>query len=261
MTAGMAARRPSAVANKASARPGATTARLVFFEIAIAWNEFMIPHTVPNRPTKGAVEPTVASTRSRLSSCDISSWSCTSMTFSMRFCTPWKPARMAPSWLRLLHLHVQHLLYALLPALEAGPHAAVLAALPLPHRGDEKLRHAAHLARPDADIKVLERLPRPEHALEPVGGADQPVDDQDLLDDDRPADHRCGDQPHHDKFDKRRRLPEQVPKRCVAGIERNLSRFAFHSSPFHWLPRMRRISKATVSKLRPRRPALIKSTA
>ena len=34
-TAGMAAKRPKAVANKASAIPGATIARLVFREIAI----------------------------------------------------------------------------------------------------------------------------------------------------------------------------------------------------------------------------------
>ena len=60
MTAGIAANRPNAVANNASAIPGATIARLVFLEIAIDWNEFIIPHTVPNRPTKGAVEPTVA---------------------------------------------------------------------------------------------------------------------------------------------------------------------------------------------------------
>ena len=60
MTAGIAANKPNAVANKASAIPGATIARLVFLEIAIDWNEFIIPQTVPNKPIKGAVEPTVA---------------------------------------------------------------------------------------------------------------------------------------------------------------------------------------------------------
>src|SRR5205814_992234 len=60
MTAGMAASRPSAVANRASAMPGATTARLVFLDAAIAWKLVMMPHTVPNRPMHGAVEPTVA---------------------------------------------------------------------------------------------------------------------------------------------------------------------------------------------------------
>ena len=59
-TAGIAANNPNAVANNASAIPGATIAKLVFLEIAIDWNEFIIPHTVPNKPIKGAVEPTVA---------------------------------------------------------------------------------------------------------------------------------------------------------------------------------------------------------
>ena len=56
----MAANKPRAVANNAYAIPGATIAKLVFLEIAIDWNEFIIPHTVPNKPIKGAVEPIVA---------------------------------------------------------------------------------------------------------------------------------------------------------------------------------------------------------
>ena len=59
-TAGIAAKSPKAVANKASAIPGATIARLVFLEIAIDWNEFIIPQTVPNNPMNGAVDPIVA---------------------------------------------------------------------------------------------------------------------------------------------------------------------------------------------------------
>ena len=43
-----------------AAIPGATIAKLVFLEIAIDWKEFIIPQTVPNKPIKGAVEPTVA---------------------------------------------------------------------------------------------------------------------------------------------------------------------------------------------------------
>ena len=42
-----------AVANKASAMPGATTASVVSWRAAMAENEFMMPHTVPNRPIKG----------------------------------------------------------------------------------------------------------------------------------------------------------------------------------------------------------------
>ena len=60
MTAGMAANRPMPVASKASAMPGATTARLVVLVFAIPMKEFMIPYTVPNRPMKGPEEPTEA---------------------------------------------------------------------------------------------------------------------------------------------------------------------------------------------------------
>src|SRR5229473_7322562 len=62
MTAGMAAASPKAVASSASAMPGATTARLVVCDFEIPMKLFMMPHTVPNKPTKGAVAPMVAST-------------------------------------------------------------------------------------------------------------------------------------------------------------------------------------------------------
>ena len=69
---------------------------VVSWRVAIASNECMMPHTVPNRPTKGAVEPTVARNRSRRSSCSISRLMVTSITFSTR---SWMPpmARMLPS--------------------------------------------------------------------------------------------------------------------------------------------------------------------
>src|SRR5262245_53387886 len=71
-TAGMAATRPSAVASNASAMPGATTARFVVCASEMPMKEFMMPHTVPNRPTKGAVAPMVASTPvPRAICCDI----------------------------------------------------------------------------------------------------------------------------------------------------------------------------------------------
>ena len=56
-TAGMAAASPNAVASSASAMPGATTARLVVCDFEIPIKLFMMPHTVPNRLTKGAVAP------------------------------------------------------------------------------------------------------------------------------------------------------------------------------------------------------------
>src|SRR6187402_29702 len=62
MTAGIAATSPMAVASSASAMPGATTARLVVCDFEMPMKLFMIPQTVPKRPTNGAVEPMVAST-------------------------------------------------------------------------------------------------------------------------------------------------------------------------------------------------------
>src|ERR1700754_1204151 len=61
MTAGIAATRPIAVASSASAMPGATTARLVVCDLEMPIKLFMMPQTVPNRPTNGDVAPMVAS--------------------------------------------------------------------------------------------------------------------------------------------------------------------------------------------------------
>src|SRR6202021_702250 len=88
MVAGMAAMRPIAVANSAWAMPGATTVSEVFCEAAIAWKLVMMPHTVPNRPTNGPAEPTVARTRSRRSSRSISRVFVTSTPFSRPICGP-----------------------------------------------------------------------------------------------------------------------------------------------------------------------------
>jgi hypothetical protein len=42
-------------------------AKLVFLDMAIDWNEFIIPQTVPNKPMNGAVDPTVAKNEKFLS--------------------------------------------------------------------------------------------------------------------------------------------------------------------------------------------------
>src|SRR5690606_40417826 len=60
MVAGMAATSPRAVAKRASAIPGATTASEVLAVAAIEAKEFIIPQTVPKRPMKGAADPTDA---------------------------------------------------------------------------------------------------------------------------------------------------------------------------------------------------------
>ena len=54
-------------------------------------NEFMMPHTVPNRPTKVALAPTVARKPSRFSIASISRWMVTPITCSMR----WRSAARA----------------------------------------------------------------------------------------------------------------------------------------------------------------------
>ncbi len=66
--------------------PGATTARLVFFAAAIDWKLSIMPQTVPNRPTKGAVAPTVARNGIKRSTRSISRPSVTFMTRSIRCC-------------------------------------------------------------------------------------------------------------------------------------------------------------------------------
>src|SRR3546814_561998 len=88
-TAGIGATRPRAVANSALAMPGATTARLVFFAAAIEVKAFMMPHTVPNRPMKGAAEPTEARKVMWRSRRSISRPSAISITRSMRCCRPY----------------------------------------------------------------------------------------------------------------------------------------------------------------------------
>ena len=42
------------------------------------------------------------------------------MTFSMRFCTPWKPARMALSWLRF-HSRIAAMKSCAMPPIWRGP--------------------------------------------------------------------------------------------------------------------------------------------
>ena len=59
-TAGMAAASPTAVAMSASAMPGATAWMLDDVVLDRPMNAVMMPHTVPNSPTNGAVLAVVA---------------------------------------------------------------------------------------------------------------------------------------------------------------------------------------------------------
>ena len=56
----MATNRPKAVVTRASEIPPATAPIPGVFWVAISWKALRMPATVPNRPTKGAVEPMVA---------------------------------------------------------------------------------------------------------------------------------------------------------------------------------------------------------
>jgi len=84
----MAANRPSPVASKASAMPGATTASEVLPDMAISWNDRMIPQTVPKTPMKGAVAPVVARKLSPAVNRSASRVMATSIERSTRCCTP-----------------------------------------------------------------------------------------------------------------------------------------------------------------------------
>src|SRR6516225_6190273 len=164
MTAGIAATSPRAVAKSDSAMPGATTARLVFLDAAIAWKLFMMPQTVPKRPMKGEVDPTVARNGMKRSSRSISRFTVTCMTRSMR------------SW-RLVR--------------SAG------AAAPFAHRRGEDGGHGIERPRADAVVEIVERAARPEALLEMLGIALQTPELHDLVEDHRPRpERRCQQEEH-----------------------------------------------------------------
>src|SRR3989304_4622846 len=68
MTAGIAAKRPNAVAMRASAIPGATARKVATFAFDKPVNDRITPHTVPKSPTNGVTESAVARNVIRCSS-------------------------------------------------------------------------------------------------------------------------------------------------------------------------------------------------
>ena len=176
----------------------------------------MMPHTVPNRPMKGAAEPVVARNSRRASTSCISFWICTSITFSMRFWTPWKPARMAASWLRF---------HSRMAAMKMA---------------------ASPTCRPVAqrEVEIFERLARPEILLETVIGGVHLPHGKELLDDDRPAPHRRQGQPQHDELDDPARLHDQVPERNVRLPAQPLSTATGSILSFHPRPEANSASAA-----------------
>lgn len=146
--------RPTAVANSASAIPGATTAREVFFDAAIDWKLDMMPQTVPNRPTKAGGADGRQHQQAPFQALDL--------------------AR---------DRDVHHLVDA---HLQAGDRAGVAfkRTLPLAHRRHEAGCHGVRRLGRQRAIELLDRLPGPERLLEPVHRAPGARVKKDLVDGD-----------------------------------------------------------------------------
>ena len=97
------------------------------------------------------------------------------------------------------------------PANDAA--GALEGALPLAHGGDEHRGHAG--GRPVAEhaVELLQRLAGPEHLLEVVHRLAGAREQQRLVDDDRPAPDRGGEQAEHHELDDEMRAPEHRPER------------------------------------------------
>ena len=143
-----------------------------------------MPITVPNSPTNGAAEPSVARKPRRFSTC--------------------------------LHLarerHVERLVDARLQT-DRRARAALERTLPFAHRRREQGAHAGRGPVGQRAVEVFQRLAGPEHVLEPVhapphGGVEPP-----LVPHDRPAEGGRRDEPDHDDLHHERGVHEQVEQR------------------------------------------------
>ena len=112
---------------------------------------------------------------------------------------------------------VEHLLDARLQAHEGGAGARLEGAFPFAHRGDEQRRHAGLRPLGELAVELLERMAGPEDFLEAVHRAAHAREKQRLVDDDRPAPDRGGEQADHDDLDDDMRAPEHAPDRDVGG--------------------------------------------
>ena len=149
----MAATRPAAVASSASAMPGATTARLVFCEMAICSKACLMPQTVPNSPMKA------------------------------------DGGEEGQAGVQPLALLVDGDAHRAVDArLRPGDQPAVLtvAAAPFQHAGGKDLLRCAFRLRPDLLEQFVEGVARPEGPVEDAGFALGHAEQDVLLDDDRP---------------------------------------------------------------------------
>ena len=74
-------------------------------------------------------------------------------------------------------------------------------------------RHAGGLPVVEHAVELFQRLAGPEHLLEVVHRLAAAREQQRLVDDDRPAPDRCGEQAEHDELDDEMRAPEHRPQR------------------------------------------------
>ena len=181
-TAGIAAASPIAVANSASAIPGATTARLVLLAAAMPAKLRMIPHTVPNRPMNGAAEPSVARNGRRASRRRNSAFSTSRIARSIR-------SRRSPA------------------VSGAGHAAAVLSAQPA---DSTRAGRVAGLGLARCGHQFGRRMrgsgPRLMALRRPADRREPPQ----LVDDHRPAPHRGGEQQQQHALDDDVGMQEQA---------------------------------------------------
>ena len=157
-----------------------------------------MPHTVPNSPTNGPAEATVAR-NSRLD---------------------FEPFDLARDG------NVEHFVDAGVQAAKRG-RRVLERALPFAHGGDEQRRRGGVRLLRQLAIEFFERLAGPEHLLEAVHLGTKPPEQQRLVDDDRPGPERGGEQPDHHDLDDGMRRPEHRQQGCfrsVVHLGRNLAR-------------------------------------
>ena len=143
-----------------------------------------MPQTVPNRPTKGLAEATLAR--------------------NSRF--GFEPFDFARD------RHVEHLVDARVQAGERGGRG-LKRALPLAHRRDEQARRAGIGPLRQRPVELLERLAGPENLLEALHRAPELGEQQRLVDDDGPAPERGREQAEHDDLDHDMRRPKHRQQR------------------------------------------------
>lgn len=176
-----------AVASSASAIPGATTARLVDLEPAMAWKR---GHDTDDGAEKADEGGSRADRRQRAEPC---------------------LERFGFTGERHVHRAVDPHLQA-----DRRARAALKAFLPFAHGRNEDRAHSARLPVREGPIELLQRLTRPEYLLEIIElPADTPVI-QALVDDDSPGPDRGGDEPQHDQLHDQARLHEERPEGHVA---------------------------------------------